>query len=170
MKPFSLLLLGILGLGISSQPFSCFPRMHDQPSVKPFERTMPEAPPNQVPYAGPESVSLTKQQAAAMSNPVKPTSQAIALGRIYYGYYCLMCHGETGKGDGPVGQSYVPPPADLTSPKVLAQSDGALAYAMVSGTGHDPVLASTVPLSRRWPIIHYLRTLGPPPWLDVSPP
>lgn len=111
-------------------------------------------------FAGPVPLPLTKAEAARTPNPVKATPEAISLGGIYYGYYCLMCHGQTGRGEGPVGESYVPTPSDLTSSKVLGLADGALARAMVSGIGHQPVLESTVPLERRWYIIHYLRTLG----------
>ena len=35
-------------------------------------------------------------------------------GQRIYETYCTNCHGSGGKGDGPVGQSLVPPAADLT--------------------------------------------------------
>ena len=37
-----------------------------------------------------------------------------AEGAALYRVYCVSCHGETGRGDGPVAASLVPPPADLT--------------------------------------------------------
>jgi hypothetical protein len=159
MRVLSLAALALVGFGVSSQPFSCFPRMRDQASIKPFEKEMPEVPANQVPFAGPNPLPLTEAEAARLANPVKPTADTISLGGIYYGYYCLMCHGQSGRGEGPVGQSYVPAPTDLTSPKMQGLADGALARAMVLGSGHEPVLESTVPLERRWYIIHYLRSL-----------
>lgn len=162
MKLLSLALFAAMGFGISSQPFSCFPRMVDQPSVKPFEKAMPDAPPNQVPFSGPGAPGAAQQQASAVANPVRPSPQSVERGRLYYGYYCLMCHGVDGHAPGPVGESYVPPPADLTSAKVAAMSDGALARAMVTGTGHDPVLESTVAVERRWHTVNYLRTLRHP--------
>jgi mono/diheme cytochrome c family protein len=161
VRLMSLLLFAVMGIGVSSQPFSCFPRMVDQPSVKPFEKRMPEAPPGQVPFSGPGSVALTKQEAAALRNPIAPSAKSIARGKLYYGYYCQMCHGNDGRRPGPVGESYVPAPADLTSARVAGMSDGALAYAMVTGMGHDPVLESTVPLDRRWHIVNWLRGLRP---------
>ena len=42
-----------------------------------------------------------------MGNPNK--------GKTVYTRYCLGCHGSTGKGDGPIGQSLVPPAANLTA-------------------------------------------------------
>ncbi len=161
MKLAPILLLAAVGFGVSTRPFSCFPRMFDQPSVKPFERAMPAAPPNQVPFAGPGAPALTAAEAAAMPNPVRVTAESVARGKLYYEYYCQMCHGVGGTAPGPVGESYVPPPLGLTSAKVAAMSDGALAYAMGRGMGHDPVLESTVPLDRRWCIVNYLRSLDP---------
>ncbi len=36
-------------------------------------------------------------------------------GKIAYTTNCLSCHGETGKGDGPVGAVLQPPPRDLSA-------------------------------------------------------
>ncbi|GJL54968.1 MAG: hypothetical protein NPIRA02_21000 [Nitrospirales bacterium] len=36
-------------------------------------------------------------------------------GKAIYNTYCLNCHGQTGKGDGPIGQALIPPAADLTA-------------------------------------------------------
>ena len=159
MKHFSWLLLVAIGVSIGAGRVSCFPRMVNQPSLRPFEREMPAMPQNLVPFSGPAGLPSDPAQAAKVTNPVKPTPEAVTLGRIYYGYYCEMCHGARGDGDGAVGRSYIPKPSDLTSSKVQASPDGALALAMVTGPGHSPVLDSTVPLERRWYIVHYLRSL-----------
>jgi len=165
MNVFAIALLAAMGVGVSTQPFSCFPRMSRQPSVKPFERRMPALPDNLVPFAAAPAFPETKEQAAGMPNPVKATPQAIPLGRIYYGYYCQHCHGPNGDGDGAVAPSYVPAPGALTTAKVQAMSDGALCFAMVVGAGHESprrerALEPTVALDRRWHIVLYLRTLG----------
>lgn len=36
-------------------------------------------------------------------------------GKAVYETYCVNCHGRSGKGDGPIGKSLVPPAADLTA-------------------------------------------------------
>ncbi len=113
---------------------SCGPEMIDQRSIKPFERQMPNAPAGMVPTGG-RLQTFTILQAAAAKNPLPPTPTNVSNGRIYYGYYCLMCHGEEGDGNGPVGQSYVPKPTDLSSPAVTALGDGQLYEAMLSGSG-----------------------------------
>ena len=159
MKLYPLLALGAMTVGISAQPFSCFPRMRSTPSIKPFEQRMPDMPPGLVPATDAAPLPRDRQEAARAPNPVARSPQAVNLGRIYYGYYCATCHGAQGKGDGTVGQSYVPQPSDLTAARVRSMPDGELALAMVIGEGHEPVMDSTAPLERRWRIIHYLRTL-----------
>ncbi|MGB0909486.1 MAG: cytochrome c [Nitrospirales bacterium] len=36
-------------------------------------------------------------------------------GKILFNTHCTNCHGTQGKGDGPIGQSLIPPAADLTA-------------------------------------------------------
>ena len=158
MKLWSLAMLAGIGFGLSTQPFSCFPRMRDTPSIKPFERQMPEMPAG-VQAFGEPARPTTRQEAAAVPNPVPRSASSRDLGRIYYGYYCLMCHGADGRGDGTVGRSYLPQPTNLARPRVQAMSDGELAFAMAAGNGHEPVLDPTVTWERRWYIVHHLRTL-----------
>jgi mono/diheme cytochrome c family protein len=100
---------------------------------------------------------LTAQQSALAANPLQPTSANVDNGRIYYGYYCLMCHGENGDGNGPVGQSYVPKPTDLSTTAVTGMTDGELYNAMLRGVGHDPVLIQTALPEHRWPLVLYVR-------------
>jgi mono/diheme cytochrome c family protein len=159
MKAVPLALFAVLAFGVSSQPFSCFPRMKSTPSIKPFERKMPEMPAHLEAF-GAAAPPATRQDAARAPNPVADSPRARELGRIYYGWYCVHCHGAGGRGDGAVGNSYVPTPTDLTSAKVRAMSDGELAFAMTAGTGHAPVLDSTVPWEQRWYVVWYVRTLG----------
>lgn len=139
----------------------CGPRMVTQVADKPYKSRMPEMPPGTVPVTG-RSVSLTKAASTAAINPVPATADIIDDGRVYYGYYCLMCHGEIGDGEGPVGQSYVPRPKNLTAPAVATMTDGQLYYRMLHGSGHDPVMEQTVLPEHRWPLVHYVRRLAKP--------
>ncbi|MDH4193158.1 MAG: c-type cytochrome [Nitrospirota bacterium] len=45
----------------------------------------------------------------AAKHPVDPKK-----GKTLYAQHCLNCHGTGGKGDGPIGQSLIPPAANLT--------------------------------------------------------
>lgn len=139
---------------------SCGPHMNIQPSIQPYEQRMPNMPAGSVPTSG-TLETLTVEQSKLATNPLSRTPTNLRNGEIYYGYYCLMCHGSDGKGNGPVGQSYVPKPTDLTSPAVVALTDGEIYYRMLNGAGHAPVMNQTVLRGQRWPIVMYVRALTP---------
>ena len=82
-----------------------------------------------------------------------------ARGKVYYDYYCVFCHGDKGDGNGPVGESYVPVPADLRAAKIQAYADGELLRAMLVGTGHEPVLGRVVHPEHRWYLVLYVRSM-----------
>ncbi len=53
--------------------------------------------------------------AKAVPNPVEATPEAIAAGGALYKKHCLMCPGETGKGDGPATKFMKPVPHDIST-------------------------------------------------------
>lgn len=138
---------------------SCGPRMYDQPSLRTYKQQLPPMPSGTTPTKG-RAVTLAFKASKVQKNPVAVTKTNIHNGRIFYGYYCLMCHGEKGDGNGPVGQSYTPKPTDLSSPAVTKLSDGQLYSAMLTGVGHEPVMIDTVLPNHRWTLVLYVRTLS----------
>lgn len=134
---------------------SCGPRMREQISIQPYRQAMPTAPRGAVPIQG-------RLESLAAKRPVSSRQRPELLddGRIFYGYYCKMCHGAKGDGNGPVGESFVPKPADLTSPTIRGLTDDALYRRMLHGVGHDPVMSQTVLLEHRRPIVLYVRSLS----------
>ncbi|WP_136524251.1 c-type cytochrome [Geomonas ferrireducens] len=131
------------------------PRMTVQHHIREFQMVLPG------PAQGSVSVRPMAASEGVMEGP-RATPALLAQGRVYYDYYCLFCHGSAGAGDGPVGNSYVPRPADLRRPSVGAYLDGELLHRMLTGTGHEPVLERVVPQRHRWPLMLYLRALGAP--------
>lgn len=132
--------------------------MDEQISIKPYERRMPDMPKGVVPTSG-RVQTLVLAASKSVRNPVSGNATSLDDGRIFYGYYCVMCHGADGHSNGPVGQGYVPKPTDLTSPTVTGLTDGELYDRMLHGIGHDPVMVQTVLPQQRWTIILYVRTL-----------
>ena len=51
-------------------------------------------------------------EAKAVENPVEASADAIAAGGALYEKHCTMCHGSTGKGDGPATQFIKPAPKE----------------------------------------------------------
>jgi mono/diheme cytochrome c family protein len=145
---------------------SCGPRMRTQASIHPFEKQMPRMPAGTAPTNASLGTGYNRQFAPEppeKTNPLEKNEENTDNGRIYYGYYCLMCHGAKGDGNGPAGQSYVPKPTDLSSPAVQGLTDAGIYRRMLVGTGHEPVLATTVWPDQRWPLVMYVRTFAKKP-------
>ena len=97
-------------------------------------------------------------------NPLVADADSVAVGEILYNENCVMCHGTTGAGDGPVGASLNPPPADL---RVHAASgshpDGELFVWVTEGVPFNPVMPAfgeKLDSEERWHLVNYLRTLA----------
>jgi hypothetical protein len=135
------------------------PRMCVQPKIISLQAQMPAVPEGIVPVSAQPATAPPPQTAAQLRNPLPDTERTRQTGWVYYGYYCACCHGQTGRGDGPVGYSYTPAPTDLTLPAVQSLSDGALYRAMLIGVGHEPVLDYVIEPKARWYIVSYTRYL-----------
>lgn len=67
----------------------------------------------------------TQAARAASNNP--------EAGKTNYVNLCLTCHGERGKGDGPVGQYLTPKPSDLS--KMVSERDDDYLFKVIKGGG-----------------------------------
>jgi len=136
------------------------PRMTVQHHIRDFQYVMPP------PAEGTVGViPLTDRlppaaDASRLKNPLPMDARNFARGRVYYHYYCVFCHGGSGAGDGPVGNSYTPKPADLRLPKIAGYRDGDLLRASLTGVGHEPVLEQVVPPEHRWHLMLFVRSLA----------
>src|SRR5262245_28545787 len=93
--------------------------------------------------------------AKATKNPVKGVGNA----KKNVETNCVTCHGASGKGDGPAAAALPPPkPADWTSAKIQAESDGELFWKISNGRGAMPPWKH-LPEKDRWEIVNYIRTL-----------
>jgi mono/diheme cytochrome c family protein len=135
------------------------PRMKVQHHIRDLQMFLPNIPTGTQPVHAPERLP-SPAQAAQLRNPLPGNAVNLARAQVYYTYYCVFCHGDKGSGDGPVGQSYIPRPADLRSGKVATYRDGELLRSMLTGVGHEPVLERVVPPEHRWYLVLYLRRLA----------
>jgi mono/diheme cytochrome c family protein len=97
-------------------------------------------------------------------NPVLPNAASIAAGKALYQQNCLPCHGATGKGDGPVGLTLNPRPADLSIHAVPGvHTDGQLFNWISNGFSNSPMPAFGQRLSttQRWDLVNFIRTFAP---------
>lgn len=149
----------LIGSAVLSYCFFTGPHMKLQANWRPYRFARPAAPEGTSPAAPPRDTVPVAALATDWSVP-PPTPQALARGRVYYGYYCLACHGAKGDGAGPVGESYDPQPADLRRPPLAALSDRELLGKMLTGVGHEPALESVIPMEHRPWLVTYVRSLA----------
>ena len=95
-------------------------------------------------------------------NPIAPNVDSVAQGEALYRVNCIACHGPTGRGDGPVGLTLNPPPANLalhTAPGV--HPDGQL-FEWISFGFPDvvvmPAFQDSLSVNERRHLVNYIRT------------
>lgn len=110
--------------------------------------------------------------AVALLAPGAALAGDAAAGKTTFTTNCASCHGESGKGDGPVGAALTPPPRDFTKGEFKFDTDGD------GKTGTDADLQNVIrnggaayggsPLMAPWPtlseeqvanVIAYIRSL-----------
>jgi mono/diheme cytochrome c family protein len=101
---------------------------------------------------------VAPERAAHRANPMPPTADAVKRGHDLFHRDCEQCHGKAGHGDGPLGLSLQPRPADLASERVQSQSDGAMFWKMTEGRGVMPT--ATLSENDKWAVINYVRTMA----------
>ncbi len=96
-------------------------------------------------------------------NPRAVTPDSVAAGKALYQQNCVVCHGTTGKGDGPAGKTLNPPPADLTYHTIPGvHTDGQLFYWISQGLPRTsmPQFAQVLTEDQRWDLVNFIRTLA----------
>ena len=96
--------------------------MQDQPSMKPQDSLVAEVN-DSIPVGGRdlypppkdviELVHARLDAGRTLVNPIAISPESLARGREMYDTHCIVCHGAQGRGDGPVGQKFVPQPMEL---------------------------------------------------------
>ena len=92
-----------------------------------------------------------------LRDPYHPTAQTMQEGKALYETYCLVCHGEQGKGDGPIS-SKIPTPPAYTSDRLMQFPPGRIFHVVTLGTGKMPSYASQLSSDERWKIVTYVHT------------
>ncbi|MFQ5791921.1 MAG: c-type cytochrome [Acidobacteriota bacterium] len=100
------------------------------------------------------------EEARAVENPVPLSPEVLEAGATLYEKNCVMCHGESAKGDGPATQFVKPAPPDISTAEARARmTDGEIFYKITVGKKPMPAMNKKLTEEERWKVIHYLRSL-----------
>lgn len=81
----------------------------------------------------------TETAAGGTTTPPLPAVASLEFGKTVYTARCVVCHGESGKGDGPAGKVLNPPPRDHTNKAYMtALTDDAIRTTIREGKGAMP--------------------------------
>jgi mono/diheme cytochrome c family protein len=106
------------------------------------------------------SIWQVPKSAINVKNPVAQSAASAQSGKALYSTYCTPCHGKKGSGDGPAAAALNPKPADHTSAKVQAESDGTLFWKLSEGHSPMPAYQAVLTATQRWDLVNYIRTLA----------
>ncbi len=98
------------------------------------------------------------------ANPIPFNSESISAGQGLYSTHCAACHGETGKGDGPVGLSLNPRPAALAQHATPGVHTDAQLFEWITNgfpASAMPAFKTTLSDTDRWNLVNFIRTLAP---------
>nr|MBA2450608.1 cytochrome c [Chloroflexota bacterium] len=99
----------------------------------------------------------------SLRSPFPPDAASLAQGKGIYDQLCVACHGPSGRGDGPLGRTLRPRPADFRVHLAAGHTDGELFNWVTNGVPETAMPAYGEQLSEtdRWHVINYIRGFIP---------
>lgn len=90
-----------------------------------------------------------------------PSKEVLERGKIHFNNFCMVCHGEKGRGDGPVSKKWmlgaIP---SLMSEDVRNHKDGMIFHVITDGQGLMGTYIHQLPEPKdRWAVVSYIRKL-----------
>jgi mono/diheme cytochrome c family protein len=112
---------------------------------------------------------LVPEDQKNLSNPSEYNLSNVQKGKDLYDLNCKSCHGDVGKNN---GLPLVPPPPDVVSDIMQANTEGELFYKITKGRGGMPQFESTISEDDRWRLVNYIMNYNPAnePVLIEAPP
>jgi len=137
-------------------------RMRETPAVRPLENPLLKMEAGIVPVGGGEAIYRATAAVDLKSSLNNSQPAVITRGKAVYLTFCAQCHGYKYDGEGTVGQSFHPLPADLRSSEVQSKLDGELFKSVSYGVpgGRQPALHTTITVADRWHVVAFVKSLG----------
>ncbi len=94
-------------------------------------------------------------------NPVPGSASVLAAARSNFEDHCIPCHGNEGRGDGPLAADLKTRPKDLTSAKELSLlKDGEIFWIITTGKDPMPSFGQKLTDEERWGLVRLLRQMS----------
>ena len=101
------------------------------------------------------------KEIATKKNPVASSEAVLSKAKSTYEENCLMCHGETGKGDGPMASMLKERPPDVSDAKILGEmTDGEIFWVITKGVKPMPPFENKISEEDRWGMVHLMRSMS----------
>jgi len=100
--------------------------------------------------------------ADALPPSIKLEDKLLTRGEARFNIYCAPCHGQLGRGDGPVtrrGGGMMPAPANLHLARLRPEALGYFFNVITNGKGKMRSYKAQIPVEDRWAISAWVRTL-----------
>ncbi len=101
---------------------------------------------------------VAPESEAAVVNPLPFNNATVREGKAVYEKNCKSCHGDPGKNNPIV---LTPPPPDMASEKMLANTDGSIFWKLNTGRGAMPTFKGTITDDQMWQVINFIRKFDP---------
>ena len=100
-----------------------------------------------------------------IANPIAADAGSLQIGGDLYAEHCAMCHGDTGRGDGPFAVTLNPRPADLAIHTVPGKHPDSQFYVWItdgpsSSSAAMPAFGPILSDEERWHLVNYIRTFA----------
>jgi len=117
---------------------------------------------NGPPWRSPPAGTIAEDapaQAQALATPPPLTKALIDRGEQRYDIFCIVCHGATGDGDGPVVKRGFPAPPSFHIPRLVSAPPSYIVDVITHGHGVMYSYADRVAPADRWAIAAYVKAL-----------
>lgn len=100
-------------------------------------------------------------EARSLRNPVPASPLTLQNGAQLFQKHCAVCHGESGRGDGPAAKDLKTPPADLTDrEEITRMPEGEIFWKVAYGRDPMPPFRRLMRDEEIWRLTHYVREIG----------